>query len=156
MKWNMVFAMIVAVGSLTATAVGAQENAAASGATAKEGQTANEGQTAKSDSVPYGMYADEPATPDADGVPVAKPNPMSDFLERARQLGPTGVEMPRWWTTSGRTGRRPTDRRSDATAAGRARGLPHGCKEVSHVEIDRDTPRSSARWMRARVHVPTG
>ncbi len=94
MKWNMVFAMIVAVGSLTATAVGAQENAAASGATAKEGQTANEGQTAKSDSVPYGMYADEPATPDADGVPVAKPNPMSDFLERARQLGPTGVEMP--------------------------------------------------------------
>jgi len=86
MKWNMVFGMIVAVGSLTATAVSAQENAAASGATATEVQTA------KSHPAPYGTYVEGPATVDANGVPVANPNPMSDFLERARELGP--VEMP--------------------------------------------------------------
>ena len=88
MKWNMVFAMMIAMGSLTATAARAQDNAAASGATATEGQTA----TSKSDA--YGTVVDEPATVDADGVPVAKPNPMSDFLKRARQQGETEVEMP--------------------------------------------------------------
>jgi len=88
MKWNMVFGMIVAVGSLTATAVSAQENAAGTGATATKVQTA------KSHPAPYGTYVEGPATVDANGVPVANPNPMSDFLERARQLGPTEVEMP--------------------------------------------------------------
>jgi len=88
MKWNMVFAMMIAMGSLTATAARAQDNAAASGATATEGQTA----TSKSDA--YGTIVDEPATVDADGVPVAKPNPMSDFLKRARQQGEPAVEMP--------------------------------------------------------------
>ncbi|TMB05324.1 MAG: hypothetical protein E6J64_11195 [Deltaproteobacteria bacterium] len=88
MKWNMVFAMMIAMGSLTATAARAQDNAAASGATATEGQTA----TSKSDA--YGTVVDEPATVDADGVPVAKPNPMSDFLKRARQQGEPAVEMP--------------------------------------------------------------
>ena len=88
MKWNMVFAMMIAMGSLTATAARAQDNAAASGATATEGQTA----TSKSDA--YGTVVDEPATVDADGVPVAKPNPMSDFLKRAREQGTTEVGMP--------------------------------------------------------------
>src|SRR6266849_5883933 len=88
MKWNMVFAMMLAVGSLTATAARAQGDAAGSATTASEGKTAT------SDAPAYGMDFNEPATPDADGVPVAKPNPMSDFLERARQFGPTGVEMP--------------------------------------------------------------
>ena len=88
MKWNMVFAMMIAMGSLTATAARAQDNAAASGATETEGQTA----TSKSDA--YGTVVDEPATVDADGVPVAKPNPMSDFLKRARQQGEPAVEMP--------------------------------------------------------------
>jgi len=88
MKWNMVFAMMIAMGSLTATAARAEDNAAASGATATEGQTA----TSKSDA--YGTVVDEPATVDADGVPVAKPNPMSDFLKRARQQGEPAVEMP--------------------------------------------------------------
>ena len=88
MKCNMVFGMIVAVGSLTATAVSAQENAAGTGATATKVQTA------KSHPAPYGTYVEGPATVDANGVPVANPNPMSDFLERARQLGATQVEMP--------------------------------------------------------------
>ncbi len=88
MKWKMVFGMIVAVGSLTATAVRAQENAAGSGAPATKGQVATSDRTA------HGPDFDEPATVDASGVPVAKPNPMSDFLKRARQLDGTAVEMP--------------------------------------------------------------
>ena len=88
MKWNMVFGMMAAVGSLTATAARAQENAAGDGATATEGKTAT------SDPADYGRVVEEPATVDADGVPVAKPNPMSDFLARARQLGNAPVEMP--------------------------------------------------------------
>jgi hypothetical protein len=89
MKWNRVFGMMVAMGSLTATAVRAQENAAGNGATATEAP-----RTATSDPAGYGMVDEEPATVDANGVPVAKPNPMSDFLARARQLGNTQVEMP--------------------------------------------------------------
>src|SRR6266849_1496764 len=47
--------------------------------------------------------------------------------------GPGSSALPRsrcrWWTTSGRMGRRPTDRRSDDGGGPRARGLPRGCKE---------------------------
>ncbi|HEX9575917.1 MAG TPA: hypothetical protein VF994_17605 [Myxococcales bacterium] len=86
MEWKMVVALIVAVGSLAATAARAQDNAAGRGATATEGQTAT------SDPDASGTVVDEPAT--VDGVPVAKPNPMSDFLKRARQLEGTEVEMP--------------------------------------------------------------
>jgi len=90
MKWNMVFGMMAAVGSLTATAARAQENAAGDAATATEGKTAT------SDPADYGRVVEEPATVDADGVPVAKPNPMSDFLKQAQQQGETGIaiEMP--------------------------------------------------------------
>jgi hypothetical protein len=88
MEWKMVVAVIVAVGSLAATAARAQDNAAGTGATATEGQTAT------SDPAAYGSYVEEPATVDADGVPVAKPNPMSDFLERSRQFDTMPIEMP--------------------------------------------------------------
>jgi hypothetical protein len=88
MKWNMVFGMIVAAGSLAATAVRAEDNAADTGATAKAEQAA------KSHPVPYGAYVNGPSTVDAQGNPVAKPNPMSRFLDRARALGGSPVEMP--------------------------------------------------------------
>jgi hypothetical protein len=88
MNWKMVFVMIVAAGSLTATAVRADENAADRGATAKPEQTA------RSHRVPYGAYVEGPATSDANGTPVAKPNPMSRYLDRARELGSAPVEMP--------------------------------------------------------------
>ena len=34
------------------------------------------------------------ATTDADGVPVANPNPMSKFLERSRESGNVAMEAP--------------------------------------------------------------
>jgi len=88
MEWKMFMAVIVAAGSLAATAARAQDNAAATGATATEGQTTT--------ADPYGTEVDGPATTDAEGVPVAKPNPMSDFLKQAQQQGETGIaiEMP--------------------------------------------------------------
>ena len=88
MKWKTMFGMMLALGSLTATAASAQENAAPSGATAMDAQIA------KSETASHETYAQEPDTVDADGVPVAKPNPMSAFLERARELGNAPVEMP--------------------------------------------------------------
>ena|SRR2546425_11091881 len=87
MKWNMAFGMIVVVGSLAATDVRAQDDAAASA-------TATSAQAATSDSNGYAKDFNEPATVDAEGVPVAKPNPMSDFLKRAREQGTTEVGMP--------------------------------------------------------------
>lgn len=97
MKWNMVFAMMVAVGSLTATAARAQEDAADAGTTASEAKTET------SNAPAYGMDFNEPATVDADGIPVAKPNPMSRFLKRSRELGMTEVEAPLVsdWRTDG-------------------------------------------------------
>jgi len=73
------------VGSLAATAVRAQESDAGAGATAT-------GQNAQSDLPAYGAYVAGPATRDADGVPVAKPNPMSNFMDGARDEPP--IEMP--------------------------------------------------------------
>src|SRR5258708_37115774 len=101
MKWNMVLGMIVAVGSLAATEVRAQENAAESGAaaipaqqddtagnpagdnpqseaTTKSTQSKTPGQSATSDSAAYGANVKGPATVNADGVPVPNPNPISD------------------------------------------------------------------------------
>ena len=70
---------MIAAGSLAATAVRAQDNNAGTGATAT-------GQSQQSDPPPYGAYVKGPATIDADGVPVAKPNPMSRFLNGADEL----------------------------------------------------------------------
>jgi hypothetical protein len=97
--------MIVAVGSLAATEVRAQENAAGSGATATSAQQDDAAgnassdnpqskATTKSDRSDYGTYVDGPATVDANGVPVPKPNPMSDFRERSRTFDNVPIEMP--------------------------------------------------------------
>jgi len=88
MELKMVVAVIVAVGSLAATGARAQDSAAGTGATATEARTA------ASPPAAYGSYVKGPATVDADGVPVAEPNPMSDFLQRSREFGPGPFAMP--------------------------------------------------------------
>jgi hypothetical protein len=101
----MVLGLIVAIGSLAATEARAQEDAAGSGATAPSAQqgdaAGNEPSenpqskaTTKSDPSDYGTYVDGPATVDADGVPVPKPNPMSDFRKRSRTFDNVPIEMP--------------------------------------------------------------
>jgi hypothetical protein len=94
MKWNMVLGMIVAVGSLAATEARAQENTAESGAAANSTKSKTPGQSATSDSAAYGSYVKGPATVDADGVPVPKPNPMSDFMKKSRTFDSLPIEMP--------------------------------------------------------------
>jgi hypothetical protein len=97
--------MIVAVGSLAATEVRAQEDAAGSGATAPSAQQddaagnepsdkAQSKASTKSDPSDYGTYVDGPATVDADGVPVPKPNPMSEFRKSSRTFDNVPIEMP--------------------------------------------------------------
>jgi hypothetical protein len=85
MRW-MIVGTMVAVGSLGATAVRAQESDAGMGATATQ-------QSAQSDSPAYGAYVSGPATVDADGVPVAKPNAMSRFLDEDKGSPPTGSPL---------------------------------------------------------------
>jgi len=85
MKWKIIGTMLAA-GSLAATAVRAQETDTGTAA-APTGQSAQPAMPP-----PYGAYVDGDATPDADGVPVAKPNPISNFLDHAVDEPP--VEMP--------------------------------------------------------------
>ena len=85
MKW-MIVGTMVAAGSLAATAVRAQDSDAGTGATAT-------GQSVQSDSPDYGAYVDGPATVDADGIPVAKPNPMSRFMDEAKDMPPVGLPL---------------------------------------------------------------
>jgi hypothetical protein len=88
MKWNTLMATMLAVGTLTATAARAQDGAADAGTTSTEAKT----DTSKAPE--YGMEYNGPTTVDADGVPVAKPNAISEFMERSRQLGGGDVEAP--------------------------------------------------------------
>jgi hypothetical protein len=87
MKWNMMLGMIVAVGALAATGARAQETAQSTQAKAPE-------QSATAHHDDYGSYVDGPATVDADGVPVAKPNPMSRFLKQSRKFGDIPIDQP--------------------------------------------------------------
>ena len=87
MKRTMILGVMVAIGSLAATPARAQDDTAGTGPTTMEKQTATSEPA-------YGSVVDEPATVDANGVPVAKPNPLSDFLKRSREQGATEVEMP--------------------------------------------------------------
>ena len=105
MRWNMMLGMIVAVGSLTAAR--AQASVAGDGTNATPAQQADTagnppsdkpqsnspGQSEKSGSSDYGTYVKGPATVDADGVPVAKPNPIAHFEKDARGDN-VPVEMP--------------------------------------------------------------
>jgi hypothetical protein len=84
MRW-MIVGTMVAVGSLATTAVRAQESGAGTG-------TAATGQVAQPQRSPYGAYVSGDATTDADGVRVAKPNPMSRFLDGDK--GEPPVEAP--------------------------------------------------------------
>jgi len=85
MRLTMMVGTMIAVGSLAATAVRAQESNAGTGAAAT-------GRSAQSGSVPYGAYVKGPATPDADGIPVANPNPLSRFMDEADDELP--IAMP--------------------------------------------------------------
>src|SRR4051794_10438894 len=87
MRWTMLFAAIVAAGTLSASAARAQDETATATATATATHTATP-------DAGTGTDVDEQTTVDANGMPVAKPNPMSDFLKRSRQQGTTAVEMP--------------------------------------------------------------
>ncbi len=87
MRWNMMLGMIVTVGSLAATEVLAQETAKGT-----ESKAPEQGETSHHDD--YGMYVDGPSTVDADGVPVAKPNPMSRFQKRSGASGKMPIEQP--------------------------------------------------------------
>jgi hypothetical protein len=96
MRWKMMLGTMVAVGSLAATRVRAQ-NVAGDGTVppAQQGDTAgntqgdnpqskSSGQSAKSGTSDYGAYVEGPTSVDADGVPVAKPNPIAHFEKNAR------------------------------------------------------------------------
>jgi len=84
MRW-MIVATMLAAGSLGTTAAQAQESDAGTGATST-------GQVAQPKRPRYGAYVNGPSTIDANGVPVAKPNPMSRFLDGAKDQPP--VAMP--------------------------------------------------------------
>jgi hypothetical protein len=88
MKRNVIFGMILAAGLLRATAVRAQDNQAANDAAATQEQSAT------TDNATQAKNYKNPTTVDADGNEVAKPNPTSDFMKRARALDGTPVEMP--------------------------------------------------------------
>jgi hypothetical protein len=91
----MILGMMVAVGSLAATQARAQEaDNPQSEASTKSTESKTPGQSATSDSSAYGTYVKGPATVDADGVPVPKPNPMSDFQKRSRAFDGMPIEMP--------------------------------------------------------------
>jgi hypothetical protein len=68
MKSSRVFGVIVAAGLMATSAVMAQESNAANAPSS----TKPEARRPR-----YGQYVAGPATPDADGIPVAKPNPIS-------------------------------------------------------------------------------
>ncbi len=92
MKWNLMLGTMVAVGLLGATQVRAQETAADSAAAATSAQQ-NDG--SQSNTAPaYGAWVNGPSTVDANGVPVAEPNAISDFENRARVFNGTQTSMP--------------------------------------------------------------
>jgi len=78
MRWNVIFGMMVAVGSLAATEARAEANAAASGATATPG---SEERT-------------EQYTVNADGTLSRTPNAMSKFLKKSRRFDNMPLEAP--------------------------------------------------------------
>jgi hypothetical protein len=77
---RMIIGMMLAAGSLAATAVRAQELEAQAGPVQPQRPA-------------YGAYVNnEDATPDAYGRPIANPNPMSRFMDGAQNEPP--VAMP--------------------------------------------------------------
>ena len=92
MKWNLMLGTMVAVGLLGATQVRAQETAADSAAAATSAQQ-NDG--SQPNTAPaYGAWVNGPSTVDADGVPVADPNAISDFEKRSQAFDGTDTSQP--------------------------------------------------------------
>jgi hypothetical protein len=80
---SRVFGVIVAAGSLAAMEVRAQEADAGSSesgakAPAKSSKAQKRSQKSQPQPTPYGDVVNGPATTDAEGIPVAKPNPLSE------------------------------------------------------------------------------
>ena len=100
MKWNLMLGTMVAVGLLATTEVRAQESAAAgTPALQNDGASNPSGDGSQPNAVAnaapaYGTYVEDPATVDADGVPIANPNPMSNFLNRSRPLDTPEAPLP--------------------------------------------------------------
>jgi hypothetical protein len=95
MKMNMMFGAMV-VAAVVATGARAQSSAAgneASAAPAPQEQSQPQAQQPQA-YVPYGAYAPGDATVDADGVPVAKPNPMSEFEDRNKAFDNSPMPEP--------------------------------------------------------------
>jgi hypothetical protein len=90
---SRVFGVIVAAGSLAAAGVRAQDadaGSAASGAKAsKKSKASKRGAKTQQQPTPYGEVVDGPATTDAQGIPVAKPNPISEEKKEG-ELGGIG------------------------------------------------------------------
>jgi hypothetical protein len=81
----MILGAMIAAGSLAATAVRAQETDAGTEATATD-------RSEQPKRPRYGTYVKGPTTPDADGVPVADPNPMSEYMNDTEEGPP--IDMP--------------------------------------------------------------
>jgi hypothetical protein len=90
MRWNVMLGTIVAIGTLAATQAPAQQSAAGSEANATPGRQDDAAANAPD---AYGAYVAGPSTPDADGVPVAKPNPMAHFEKEEKQSGDDNVPV---------------------------------------------------------------
>ena len=88
MKWNVMVGTMVAVGLLGTAQVRAQETAAESAAAAAPTQQ-NDGAAHA-----YGAWVNGPSTVDADGVPVAEPNAISDFKKRSQAFDGTETSQP--------------------------------------------------------------
>jgi hypothetical protein len=90
---SRVFGVIVAAGWLAAAGVRAQDAEAGSAASGSEVSTKSKARqrSAKSQQqpTPYGDVVGGPSTPDAQGIPVANPNPLSDEKEQG-ELGGIG------------------------------------------------------------------
>jgi hypothetical protein len=91
---SRVFGVIVAAGSLAAMGVRAQDADAGTSdnganAPAKSSKAKKRSQKSQRQPTPYGEVVNGPATTDAQGVPVAKPNPLSEEKKEG-ELGGVG------------------------------------------------------------------
>jgi hypothetical protein len=93
MTLSRVFGVIVVAGSLAAAGVRAQDGDAGSAASGTDASTKSKarkrGAKSHQQPTPYGEVVNGPATPDAQGVPVANPNPLSEEKKQG-ELGGIG------------------------------------------------------------------
>ena len=110
MKLSRVFGVLVVAGSLTAAGVHAQESDAGSAASETKPSTKSKarkrGAKSQQRPTPYGEVVNGPATTDAQGVPVARPNPISREKKEGELGGVGNVpgELTDDSNAAGRTG----------------------------------------------------